>query len=143
MSNTVPITTKDSPQYLKDRQREQMEQPFTTIDTPPRKKLYLILRYITDDEGGEDIRDFEFFKGTTQELYDKLRMELLEDKNFDAMKSRVLVDAPNISISHKCSVFMFMKDTKDLKKIEDNTAFDIMDYYYDIENVEGGDDVVG
>lgn len=139
--NKVPFTTIDTPKELVERMHDQMERPFTTIDTPPKKKLYLILKVINDQDGTlEEERDFDFFKGTTQELYDHLRMEILSyNGQLDVMKSRVLVDAPNIRISHKCSIFMFMKDTKDLKKIIDDTAFDIMEYYSD----EEGDDIVG
>lgn len=139
---TVPFVTKDTPKEKVERMRSQMEQPFTTVDTPPRKKLYLLLKFYDTGSNMEMDRDFEYFRGTTQELYDHIKEELLyEDmRKLDVMKSRVLVDAPNIRISHKCSIFMFMKDTKDLKKITDDTGFDIMEYHSDNEE---GDDIVG
>ena len=142
--NTVPFITKDTSQEKVNQMRSQMEQPFTTKDTPPKKKLYLILKYLYNpDENKEFDRDFEYFRGTTQELYDHLKEEiLLNIRAFDLMKSRELVDAPNIRISHKCSVFMFMKDTKDLGKIEDDSNFNIMEYYYNVEDIEG-DDIFG
>ena len=44
--NTVPFITKDTSQEKVNQMRSQMEQPFTTKDTPPKKKLYLILKYL-------------------------------------------------------------------------------------------------
>lgn len=121
-------------------------QPFTTIDTP-KLKLYLLLKYYedTDGEGGEQKRDFEFFEGTTQELYDKIREELIESDDssvrlkLDAMKSRVYVDAPDVQISRKVSFYIFMKNMKVTGRIVDDTSFDIEDYKYDEENDENGE----
>ena len=60
------------------RNGAEMVQPFTTIDTPTRK-LYLLLKVYNDMDAGEgeaeQLRDFEFFTGTSQELYDKVRSE--------------------------------------------------------------------
>ena len=51
------------------RNGAEMVQPFTTIDTPTRK-LYLLLKVYNDMDAGEgeaeQLRDFEFFTGTSQ-----------------------------------------------------------------------------
>lgn len=121
----------------KKQEQPKKIRPFETIDTP-KEKLYLILKIYEDQENdSEELRDFEFFTGTSQNLYDHLKEEIELNSGIDVMRSRVLVDSPNISISHKCSVFMFMRDTKDLGKIIDDSSFDINDYYYEVD--EGGD----
>lgn len=101
----------------------------------PKEKLYLILKYYNSGaEGAEDYRDFEFFTGTTQALYDHMKTEIEVSDDLDIMRSRVLVDSHNITISHKCSIYVFMKDAKDTGRVVDNTSFDIHDYYYETDN---------
>lgn len=101
----------------------------------PKEKLYLILKYYNSGEdGAEDYRDFEFFTGTTQALYDHMKAEIEVSDDLDVMRSRVLVDSHNITISHKCSIYVFMKDAKDTGRVIDNTSFDIHDYYYETDN---------
>lgn len=101
----------------------------------PKEKLYLILKYYNSGvEGAEDYRDFEFFTGTTQALYDHMKTEIEMTDDLDIMRSRVLVDSHNITISHKCSIYVFMKDAKDTGRVVDNTSFDIHDYYYETDN---------
>ena len=39
------------------------------------KKKYLVLKYYSADDDGEEVRDFDFFEGTTQELYEYLKDE--------------------------------------------------------------------
>lgn len=128
---------------------EQMEQPFTTIDTP-KSKIYLILKIYDDLNAGEgddeQFRDFEFFTGTSQELYDKIKEEILESDDFevrqkiDVMKSMVLVNSNKITIGvalrkdNPCSMYRIMKNLKEQGKIVDESSFDIDDYKYDMES---------
>lgn len=123
----------------------EMIQPFTTIDTPV-KKLYLILRVYNDMDAGEgeleQIKDFEFFTGTSQELYDKLKEEIIDSKDesvrqkLDIMDSIVMVDSSKITLSvvmskkKPCSVYKIMRNLKEQGKIVDDTSFDIEDYRY-------------
>ena len=97
--------------------------------------------YDEKDLDGEEIRDFEFFEGTSQDLYDYLKAEIEADSDtqLDVMRSRILVDSPKISISHKCSVYMFMKDLRNRGVVMDDTSFDIEDYFYSFENEEKGE----
>lgn len=127
----------------------QMEQPFTTIDTP-KSKIYLILKIYDDLNAGEgddeQFRDFEFFTGTSQELYDKIKEEILESDDFevrqkiDVMKSMVLVNSNKITIGvalrkdNPCSMYRIMKNLKEQGKIVDESSFDIDDYKYDMES---------
>ena len=151
--NSKPITptkdiNKEAPKpgvVIKDG--VQMEQPFTTIDTP-KNKIYLILKVYNDadavDGEGETIRDFEFFTGTSQELYDKAREEILESddisvrQKIDVMKSMILVDSSKITIGvalrndNPCSMYRIMKNLKEQGKVEDDSSFDIDDYKYDL-----------
>lgn len=130
------------------RNGEEMVQPFTTIDTPTRK-LYLLLKVYNDadaGEGAEQLRDFEFFTGTSQELYDKVREEILESddssvrQKIDVMQSMILVDSNKITIgvamskNKPCSMYKIMKNLKDQGKVVDETSFDIEDYKYDSDN---------
>lgn len=123
----------------------EMIQPFTTIDTPV-KKLYLILRVYNDMDAGEgeleQIKDFEFFTGTSQELYDKLKEEIIDSKDdsvrqkLDIMDSIIMVDSSKITLSvvmskkKPCSVYKIMRNLKEQGKIVDDTSFDIEDYRY-------------
>lgn len=123
----------------------EMIQPFTTIDTPV-KKLYLILRVYNDMDAGEgeleQIKDFEFFTGTSQELYDKLKEEIIDSKDesvrqkLDIMDSIVMVDSSKITLSvvmskkKPCSIYKIMRNLKEQGKVVDDTSFDIEDYRY-------------
>lgn len=120
---------------------QKMIKPFVRAESPS-EKLYLILKYYEETElDGEEIRDFEFFTGTSQDLYDYLKSEIEADTTtqLDIMRSRILVDSPKISISHKCTVYMFMKDLRDRGTVVDDTNFDIEDYYYSLETEEKGE----
>lgn len=120
--------------------RKPMVKPFRMDPAANKEKLYLILLYIYDSNSDtEYAQEFQFIKGR-QQTYDTLKTYLeMEDLEVDAMKSRVLVDSPKVSISHKYSVFAFMRDMKERLAVEDNTSFDINDYYYeeDEENENG------
>lgn len=130
------ININNGGQKKEENKPKEMIKPFT-IEEAPKVKLYLVLKYYSaNSEYVEDYRDYEYFRGTTQEMYDHLKVELETSDEFDAMKSRVLVDSPNITISHKCSVYMFMKDARDIGKVKDESSFDIADYYYDLEDTE-------
>ena len=133
------------------RNGAEMIQPFTTIDTPTRK-LYLLLKVYNDMDAGEgeaeQLRDFEFFTGTSQELYDKVREEILESddssvrQKIDVMKSMILVDSNKITIgvamskNKPCSMYKIMKNLKEQGRAVDDTSFDIEDYKYDTDNEE-------
>ena len=138
--------TKQAPKPITViRDGVEMIQPFTTIDTPT-KKLYLILRVYNDMDAGEgeleQIKDFEFFTGTSQELYDKLKEEIIDSKDesvrqkLDIMDSIVMVDSSKITLSvvmskkKPCSVYKIMRNLKEQGKIVDDTSFDIEDYRY-------------
>lgn len=120
----------------KEQKERKLIKPFT-IEAAPPVKLYLVLKYYNSNgDNEEDYRDFEFFKGTTQEMYDHLKVEIENSDEFDIMKSRLLVDSPNIQISHKLNIYTFMKDARDTNRIVDESSFNIDDYYYDLEDME-------
>lgn len=134
----VNIEKKDT---VHKEEQPKLIKPFTRVETPSTK-LYLVLKYYDEkDLDGEEIRDFEFFEGTSQDLYDYLKAEIEADSDtqLDVMRSRILVDSPKISISHKCSVYMFMKDLRNRGVVLDNTSFDIEDYFYSFETEEKGE----
>lgn len=114
-----------------------MVKPFITKDTPNPKKLYLVLKYYSSREDNvEDYRSFEFYKGTSQDLYDHLKTDILTHDELDVMRSRVLVDSPTVTISRKCTIYMFMRDMRNSGRIIDDTSFDIEEYHYDENDVE-------
>ena len=134
----VNIEKKDA---VHKEEQPKLIKPFTRVETPSTK-LYLVLKYYDEkDLDGEEIRDFEFFEGTSQDLYDYLKAEIEADSDtqLDVMRSRILVDSPKISISHKCSAYMFMKDLRNRGVVLDNTSFDIEDYFYSFETEEKGE----
>lgn len=112
--------------------------PFKMDPKKSKRKLYLILKYYTNNtDGGEDEKDWEFFKGTTQELYDHVKAEILIDTRFNVMRSKIFVDSPSITIGTKnTSVFGIMRGLQDSKKVVESSSFDISDYYYDEEDTE-------
>ena len=113
--------------------------PFTHTEDPNTKpKLYLILKYYVNDDV-EDEKTWEFFKGTSQELYDHIKAELLQyDNPMDVMKSRVLVDSPKVTISYKYTVAALMRNYRAYNKVKDESSFDINEYIY--EDEESNDD---
>lgn len=124
---TINVDKKEEPKLVK---------PFT-IKEAPRVKLYLVLKYYNSNaDNEEDYRDFEFFNGTTQEIYNHLKLEIENSDTFDIMRSRILVDSPNIQISHKLNIYTFMKDARDTGRVVDESSFNIQDYYYDLDNTE-------
>lgn len=127
------------PFTIGDEFKTKKEKPFT-IEVP-KTKLYLILKYYnSNEECVEDMKDYEFFTGTSQELYDHIKVEIEEEPYFDIMKSSVLVDSLKIlSLAQRCSVYIFMRDAKETGKIVDNTSFDINDYYYE-EGEDNGEE---
>lgn len=139
MNNEKLVRPFEIPEEYKEQAREEigLTRPFEYEDQTPKTKLYLILKYYNSgDDGAEDYKDFEFFTGTTQELYDHLKLEITTEDNLDIMRSRVLVDSPKITIAHKFTIFAFMKNAYDNGKVKNNTSFDIMDYYYETDNEE-------
>lgn len=129
----------------------EMVQPFTTIDTPV-KKLYLLLKVYNDFDAGEgeseQPRDWEFFSGTSQELYDKVKEEILESEDssvrqkIDVMQSIILVNSTKVTIeiavskNRPCSYYTIMKNLREQGKVIDDSSFDIEDYKYDVDNEE-------
>lgn len=111
--------------------------PFITKNSPV-DKLYLILMVHTPDNG-EEWRDWCYFVGTTQEVYEYLRDEIVtwhedsETDDIDVMKSMILVDSSSIKISHICTIGMFMYDMLQTGKVEETTSFDINDYTYELD----------
>ena len=101
-------------------------------------KKYLIL--ITGEEySNENIeyRSWEIIE-SRQMTYDWIKELLLNgDENngfiFDIMKSKVLVDSENVPLSKAISVYRFMTLMKTEDKVVDDSAFDIEDYAYNLE----------
>lgn len=138
--NYVELIEKNEDNSSKDeiaeKNKEKPVKPFR-LGLPPKDnsgRLYLILLYIEDGNESELLTHFEFITGR-QTTYDKLKDMILYE-NVDAMKSLVLVDSPKVSISHKYSVYQFMRDMKEKLLIKDETSFDINDYYYEVDEDE-------
>ena len=112
--------------------------PFTMDENKSKEKLYLILAYYDSlVENGEDEKDWEFFRGTTQGLYDHVKLMMTSDKRFDAMRSKIFVDSPSITIgSANTSVFRIMLELREKGRVVDDTSFDIRDYYWDEGDIE-------
>lgn len=141
-SNLIKPFTYDRDLAIRNGIISEKIKPFTMDDEKSKQKLYLILIYITNNaDGGENERDWEFFRGTTQELYDHVKFLMSNDTHtmkFDAMRSKIFVDSPSITIGAKnTSVFRIMLELREKGRVEDNTSFDIHDYYWDVEDIEG------
>lgn len=117
-----------------EEEKEKLARPYEldTEDINDKKKLYLLLMVFMDKNDGENVRDFEFFKGTSQEVYDYIKDLMVYDDNSDLIllidESRILVDSPKISISYKCSFYKFMKNMYELGKVKDDN-YNIEDYH--------------
>lgn len=102
----------------------------------PNHKKYLVLLYITSTvDNLEDGKDF-FFENGRQATYDRIKHLLENDWQVDCMKSLVFVDSPKVTIATRTSVYTFMKDVREQKKVIDDTSFDIEDYYYEVDDKE-------
>lgn len=116
-----------------------MISPVVWAKKEEQKKLYLILLVFYDDatkRGEEEIdyNAFEFFTGTTQEVYNRIK-ECIDTTNeegyhlyADIHKSQILVDSPKVKISDGVSIYHFMKNMKKMGKVVDDTDFDIEEY---------------
>lgn len=117
-----------------------MISPVVWAKKEEQKKMYLILLVFYDSEADKDNEEvvdynaFEFFTGTTQEVYDRIK-ECIDTTNeegyhlyADIHKSQILVDSPKVKISDGVSIYLFMKNMKKMGKITDNTDFDIEEY---------------
>ena len=114
-----------------------LKRPLTTKDTP-QIKMYLILsEYSYDNNEDQIIHDWELFYGTTQDLYDHLKLLITDDGvNYDVMKSRLLVNGENTRLKNNASVYQFMSMQIERGNVVDETDFDINDYYYDLPEDE-------
>lgn len=113
---------------------ENLEKPFTRQET----KMYLILSEYSEVDTDEQIsHDWEIFYGTTQELYDKLKI-MIEDESmhYDVMKSRLLVNGETARLKTNVSVYHFMSMQIERGNAVDETGFDISDYYYELSEEE-------
>lgn len=110
--------------------------PVTVDENAAKKKLYLLLYVLVSDEDNvEDLYQYEFFKGTSYDVYEKIK-NVMGDNNevgLDVMKSRILVDSPKIRISTKCSIYSFMKNAITTGKVIDDSGFNIDEYYYEVD----------
>lgn len=115
-----------------------MISPVVWAKKEEQKKLYLLLLVFYDgEEESEEVLDynaFEFFTGTTQEVYDRIKecIDTTNDEGYhlyaDVLKSKILVDSPKVKISDGVSIYNFMKNMKRMGKVVDDTDFNIDDY---------------
>lgn len=131
------VMDKEFAQSNEEDSKPEMVKPFVMDDLKRsnngKDKLYLVLFYIDCQDSSEYRQEFQFVKGR-QELYDIIKTYLTNDlsvEQVDAMKSLVFVDSPKVQISHKYSIYAFMRDMKERDLIKDDTDFDINDYYYE------------
>lgn len=117
--------------------KEKLQRPFTTKNTP-QIKMYLILsEYSYIENPDQIIHDWELFYGTTQDLYDHLKLLITDEgANYDVMKSRLLVNGENTRLKNNASVYQFMSMQIERGNVIDDTNFDIEDYYYDLPDEE-------
>lgn len=102
----------------------------------PNHKKYLVLLYITSTEDNiEDGKDF-FFENGRQAVYDRIKGMLENNWNIDCMRSLVFVDSPKITIASHTTIYSFMRDVREQKKVIDDSSFDIEDYYYEVDEEE-------
>ena len=120
----------------KDEHVAPLIKPVTIDETAAKKKLYLLLYVLVSAEDNvEDSYQYEFFKGTSFDAYEKIR-NMMGDNNeigLDVVRSRILVDSPKIRISTKCSIYSFMKNLITTGKVIDDSGFNIDDFYYEPE----------
>ena len=114
-------------------EKELLARPYKldTEDIRDKTKLYLLLMVFSNKDGGEDARDFEFFEGTRQQVYDYVKELMMYDESDYKLlidKSLILVDSPKIRISHECTFYTFMKSMYELGKIKDDN-YNIEDYH--------------
>lgn len=132
--NTLEIVNKAKAEGI---DKEKLKRPLTTKDTP-QIKMYLILsEYSYDDSEDQIIHDWELFYGTTQDLYDHLKLLITDEGvNYDVMKSRLLVNGENTRLKNNASVYQFMSMQIERGNVVDETDFDIEEYYYDLPEDE-------
>lgn len=116
------------------KEKELLARPYKldTEDINDNTKLYLLLMVFMSRDNGEDARDFEFFEGTRQQVYDYIKELMMYDDDshykLSIDESLILVDSPKIRISHKCTFYTFMKSMYELGKIKDDN-YNIEDYH--------------
>ena len=104
-----------------------------------KKYLILIIGETYDNENIE-YRSWELIE-SRQATYDWIRETLIKSPeeigyNFDVMKSKILVDSKNVAVSEAISVYRFMLLMKTENKVQDESTFDIEEYYYDEEGAD-------
>ena len=99
-----------------------------TYDDENEKTYLILIEGETNDNDGELVRDWDFKVGR-QEAYDYIKNYLKSEYILvDVIKSKIIVDSPNIKISDGVSIFKFMKQMKENDKVVDDSSFDITDY---------------
>ena len=64
-------------------EKELLSRPYKldTEDIRDKTKLYLLLMVFSNKDGDEDARDFEFFEGTRQQVYDYIKELMMYDES--------------------------------------------------------------
>lgn len=108
------------------------------------KKYLILITGETYDNENIEYRSWELIE-SRQATYDWIRETLIKSPeeigyNFDVMKSKILVDSKNVAVSEAISVYRFMLLMKTENKVQDESTFDIEEYYYDEEGNDEEDE---
>ncbi len=108
------------------------------------KKYLILITGETYDNENIEYRSWELIE-SRQATYDWIRETLIKSPeeigyNFDVMKSKILVDSKNVAVSEAISVYRFMLLMKTEDKVQDESTFDIEEYYYDEEGNDEEDE---
>lgn len=135
--DTLAIVRAEEEKRKNQNEHVKLERPFTTKDTPEEKMYLILMQYSADNSSAEYERDWAFFRGTTQDLYDHLKTLISDpDIEFDVMKSRLLVNGEKSRLTNNVSVYAFMLGCQEKNKITEETPFDISEYYYELSDDE-------
>lgn len=99
-----------------------MIDPIRKLDEPVKEKTYILLYYLTVDDG-EEVKTFETITGRSK-LYNFIKSIV---ENIDIHRSKVLVDEAMLNLEGVPSVYQLMLHFQD---IFNDTSFDIEDYNY-------------
>lgn len=108
------------------------------------KKYLILITGETYDNENIEYRSWELIE-SRQATYDWILETLIKSPeeigyNFDVMKSKILVDSKNVAVSEAISVYRFMLLMKTENKVQDESTFDIEEYYYDEEGNDEEDE---
>lgn len=112
------------------RRHANMIKPVVIDEKASKKKYYIILFEIANGEC-ENERTFEYFEGTTAELYEYLVTYMGKNNDVGVFvdKSKILVDSKKITIKNAITIYQFMKNAVSVGAIAEESQIDIEQFH--------------